>query len=421
TYITSSGGFSDIFVQKLDTSGNFLWVKKMGGTGTDWGRSIVDTSGNVYTTGTFEGTVDFNPGPGTEILISAGNTDIFVQKLDSSGNFLWVKQIGGTGSEGGRSAIDVSGNVYTTGSFEGTVDFDPGPGTANLDSSGNFVQKLDSSGNFLWAVQTGNVLLSSIKVDAFGNVYTSGIFGGTIDFDLGPGTAILTSLGGSDLFVQKLDASGNFLWVKQMGGNGSDCGRSITIDASGNLYTTGYFVISADFDPGPGTAILDSSEGLVFILKLDASGNYLWAIQMGGVGLGNYITVDSSGYIYTTGWFYNTADFDPGTGTANLTSAGEYDIFVHKLSPSPVGIIAHNFANELIIYPNPTHGDYSIDLGANYENATITITDILGKIIQTNTFNQNRLLNLKIEHTPGIYFLTIHSGNSQAILKIIKQ
>ncbi len=353
----TSAGSRDVFVQKLDASGNFLWAKSFGGSSSDEGWSIVDDSGNVYTTGYFEGTVDFNPGSGTANLTSAGFTDVFVQKLDASGNFLWAKSFGGSsisGDAGYSITVDASGNVYTTGDFEGTVDFDPGAGTVNLSSAGLadvFVQKLDASGNFLWAKSFGgssNDLGYSITVDFSGNVYTTGIFGGTVDFDPGAGTAILSSAGIQDVFVQKLNSSGNYLWAKSFGGSSADYGFSITVDASGNVYTTGWFEGTADFDPGVGTANLTSAGGEdVFVLKLNSSGNYLWVKSLGGSSSdqGLSIAVDASGNIYTTGSFAGLVDFDPGAGTANLSTSGIFDpdVFIQKIDASGNYLWAKSF------------------------------------------------------------------------------
>ncbi|MBK9256192.1 MAG: SBBP repeat-containing protein [Saprospiraceae bacterium] len=338
----TSAGFQDIFVSKLDANGNFLWAKSMGGTSSDIGIGIaVDGSGNVYTTGYFNGTIDFDPGAGMVNLSSAGNGDIFVSKLDANGNFLWAKSMGGTGEDIGRGiAVDGSGNVYTTGNFAGTVDFDPGAGTANLISAGSrdiFVSKLDANGNFLWAKSmggTGDDYAIAIAMDGSGNVYTTGNFAGTVDFDPGAGTANLISAGSRDIFVSKLDANGNFLWAKSMGGTAEDNGSGIVVDGSGNVYTMGNFQGTADFDPGAGTANLISAGSRdIFVLKLDANGNFLWAKSMGGTDIDNCygIALDGSGNVYTTGYFQGTADFDPGAGTANLTSAGGEDIFVSKL------------------------------------------------------------------------------------------
>ncbi len=337
---------------------DFEWAKPFGSTWPDQGQSIaIDASGNVYTTGYFQETVDFDPGTGTTNLTSAGRTDIFVQKMDASGNFLWAKSFGGTSYDHCYSiTVDSSGDVYTTGYFQGTVDFEPGAGTTNLTSAGAediFVQKMDALGNFLWAKSfggTSNDYGLSITVDSSGNVYTTGSFQRTVDFDPGAGTTNLISAGGYDIFVQKMDASGNFLWAKSFGGTSYGYGQSITVNASGNVYTTGYFFGTVDFDPGAGTTNLTSAGAEdIFIQKMDASGNFLWAKSFGGTsyGYGQSITLDSSGNVYTTGYFSGTVDFDPGTGTTNLASAGGYDIFVQKMDVSGNFLWAKSFGGIL--------------------------------------------------------------------------
>ena len=342
--LTATGN-RDIFVVKLDASGNLLWAKNMGGAGRDESTTIaVDGSGNVYTTGFFEGTADFDPNAGTANLTSAGAGDIFISKLDASGNFVWVKSIGDVGSDsGGTIAVDGSGNVYLMGSFTGTVDFDPNAGTVNLTPIGTddiFICKFTASGNLTWAKNiggTGSDFALDLAVDGSGNVYTTGGFQNTVDFDPNAGTANLTSSGSWDVFVSKLDASGNYVWAKKMGGASYDDGRSIAVDGSGNVYITGYFQATADFDPNAGSANLTSAGGFdIFVSKLDASGNYLWAKGMGSTA-NDYtyrLALDGSGNVYTVGNFSGTVDFDPGAGTASLSSAGGFDIFVSKLDAS---------------------------------------------------------------------------------------
>ena len=358
TFNLTSAGIYDIFISKLDAAGNFVWAKKMGGISNDEGFSIaLDASGNVFTTGYFQGTVDFDPGAGTFNLTSVGSADIFISKLNAAGNFVWAKKMGGIGGEEGYSIdLDGSGNVYTTGYFQGTVDFDPGAGTFNLTSAGSgdiFISKLDAAGNFVWAKKMGGTsgdYGNSIALDASGNVFTTGIFQGTVDFDPGAGTFNLTSAGNYDIFISKLDAAGNFVWAKKMGGTSVDYGYSIALDASGNVFTTGGFIGTVDFDPGVGTFILASAGSAdIFISKLDAAGNFVWAKQMGGIFPDESISIalNASGNVYTTGWFSGTVDFDPGVGTFNLTTAGSYDIFVHKMAeclapPATPGAISGN-------------------------------------------------------------------------------
>jgi type IX secretion system substrate protein/beta-propeller repeat-containing protein len=340
-----SKGYTNLFIQKLDASGNFLWAKSIGETGSVGGQLVkIDLAGNLYITGGFHNTVDFDPNSGIKNLTSNGASDIFVLKLDVSGNFLWAKSFGGAKDDYDEcSNIDAKGNIYITGRYKSTVDFDPGPGITNLTSNGDhdiFVQKLDASGNFLWAKSiggTGSDYSYSITVDIVGNAYTTGFFKSTIDFDPGLGVSNLTSNGAQDIFIQKLDASGNFVWAKSMGGPGYDYGHSITLDSKGNLYTTGSFVKTVDFDPGPGITNLTSNGGDdIFIQKLDASGNFLWAksIEGQGYGGGSIIITDSKNNLYITGVFKLTMDFDPGIGIKNLTSNGMIDFFVLKLDDS---------------------------------------------------------------------------------------
>ncbi|MCP4589121.1 MAG: hypothetical protein GY842_00110, partial [bacterium] len=148
----------------------------------------------------------------------------------------------------------------------------------------------------------------------------------------------MSSAGSYDIFVSKFDSAGDFVWAKRMGGSSIDRGERIAVDGAGNVYTTGVFEGTADFDPGPGTFNLSSAGSSdIFVSKFDSAGDFVWAKRMGGMSLdsGYGIAVDGAGNVYTTGYFRNTVDFDPGTGTFNLTSAGQADVFVSKLSGPP--------------------------------------------------------------------------------------
>ncbi|MHB8790762.1 MAG: InlB B-repeat-containing protein [Desulfobulbaceae bacterium] len=335
TFNLTSLSIRDIFISKLDSSGNFLWAKAIGGYlsySTGNSNISVDPSGNIYITSMFGGTFDFDPGAGTFYLTSAGESDIFILKLNSSGNFVWARSMGGANYDGvsGISA-DTSGNVYTTGSFFGTVDFDPGPGTFNLTSSATeydmFISKLDNDGNFVWARSMGGSS-SGISLDTSGNVYTTGGFTGTVDFDPGAGTFFLTSAGGGDIFISKLDSGGNFVWAKAMGSTTNDRGEDITVDTSGKVYASGIFQGSEAFGSGPWTNL--GIYWAIFVSKLNSAGDVVWFKVISGKGLTNYpggISVDTSGNVYSTGYFTDTIYFEP----FNLTSAGESDIFISKL------------------------------------------------------------------------------------------
>ena len=345
TAIRTSLGDWDVFIQKLDSDGNFLWVKTFGGASADHAESVfTDQNGNIYTAGRFRQTVDFDPGSGVASYSSSGDFDAFIQKLDSDGNFLWAKAFGGASDDEIYSLkVDNNGNVYTTGHFYGSVDFDPGSEVYTLATSENnrntFVQKMDTNGNFLWAKSFagGANWGTSLNLDSSGNIYTTGTIFGQTDFDPGSGTFLLNSSQYYGTFVQKMDSSGNFLWAKSFGGSYNLNTSYSTVDSSGNIYTTGSFDFPGDYDPSDGTSTLTSNGHQdVFIQKMDASGNFLWAKNFGGsceycVDVSKSIAVDSFGSIYTTGFFANITDLDPGPGIAHYTSAGNHDIFIQKL------------------------------------------------------------------------------------------
>jgi len=358
-----SAGSNDIFVCKLDSVGNLVWAKQMGGTGTDIGTSVcLDPWGNVFSTGYFSDTADFDPGIAVNNFISAGLVDIYISKLDNNGNFIWAKQVGNNPIEDGSGVcIDGLGNSYITGRFAHTVDFDPSSGVFNLVSNGQwdiFILKLDPAGNFVWVKQIGGVDIDegySITLDKSGNILTTGRFYGQVDFDPGIGTNYLTAGSILDVFISKLDSNGNFLWAKRMGNGGilySSNGNAIVTDNWGSVYTTGYFYGTVDFDPGPATYYLTvAGNGTAapddFIQKLDEFGNFVWAVKVGDTGLdyGKSIAVDLSGNVYTTGFFSDSPDFDPGIDTFNLSSNGSNDIFIYKLLQNFCNFMSVNFGS----------------------------------------------------------------------------
>jgi hypothetical protein len=261
--LTSAGG-NDIFLAKYDASGNYVWAKRMGGTSTDVGMSLaLDSTGNVLLTGYFKGVANFNPA-GTANLTSAGGNDIFLAKYDASGNYVWANKMGGTNEDQGASlAIDGSGNVVLTGTFNNFQNWDFSTFPATITSGKSiFLAKYNASGDNIWENHIGtNAAGSSLALDGSGNVVVTGNFIGTEDFDQGAGTANLTSAGLEDIYLAKYDASGNYVWSKGIGGSDYDQSTSLTLDGSGNVLLTGRFRGTADFDPSAGTTNLTSISG----------------------------------------------------------------------------------------------------------------------------------------------------------------
>lgn len=336
-----AGGFS---YQALSQTLPLEWAHNMPGAGGDSGKDIVvDANGNVILLSDFAATVDFETGLGVTNLTSAGSTDGSVAKYDSDGNLIWAVKFGGTGGDVATSIeLDNSGDIYVTGYFASTVDFDPGAGTANLTASGAFdvfVVKLDQNGTFIWAKQIGGTAGDAawdVQVDPSGNVLISGFHELTCDFDPNGGTANATSNGAADAFVLKLNSAGNYVWHYTFGSTNNDEARSLYIDNSSTAYVTGYFTGTVDFDFSGATQNLTGVSEEIFVLKINSAGSYTGAVSMGSTSFdsGRSIHVDSNNDILVTGYFSGTVDFDSGLGTNTKVSGGVRDIFVLKLNSS---------------------------------------------------------------------------------------
>jgi len=429
--LTSRGDF-DIFICKLDKDGNFIWANQIGSAEWDEGNSIeLDCLGNIVVTGYFQGTADFDPGPDTFLMTSEGINDIFVSKWDSSGKFIWTKQIGGPNREVGYSlAIDPNCNVYVTGQFMDKTNFNPGTDGFIFDSpSGpnSFICKFDRDGDFKWVKQIGegsNCQGSSISIDKAGNIYSTGaLFNKPGDFDPGPGIYELTPVHFWDAFISKLDPSGNFLWAKLIGGEENDWGKSIAIDIYGCVYYSGIFNEIVDFDPGDGVMNLSAlGNNDAFISKLDAKGNFEWVQKFGSSQWDNCcsLVVDKKGFIYATGEYMGMVDFNTGTEDYIL-NAKRVDIYVLKQSQSDFGKDRF-FSNRLFnLYPNPTDRTITILFDKEFEDVEISTYDITGKIIAITNFENQQSIELEIVGLPGVYLLKIQASMEKPeFVKVIK-
>lgn len=450
-------------------STTFEWAKSIGGQNYDDANSIVlDAQGNVYVTGRFQkfvGTeVDFDPGSGVYNIAAIGQYDAFVLKLNANGEFLWAKNFGGGGGgvpvTSNSITVDSNGNVYTTGFFPYTVDFDPSLtaeffltaenqfGNASTDI---FISKLDSNGNFVWAKRIGAQFFETgvaITNDSNDNIYISGKFAGTVDFDPNGGTAELTGVSASSGFILKLNSSGNFIWAKSISGAGKEVVTAITVDVLGNVFATGNFGSATDLDPG--AAVFKITGYGAFILKLDIDGNFIFA--KGFIGNSNLdcsaIKVDTNGNIFTTGTFQQTADFDPGAATYDLTGIyGNSDVFISKLNnlgefvwakkihsrstDSSKTIALDNLGNAYIaIYIE--RADFKIDNSASIdvyaatqgsENMIILKFDTTGVLLAKNALGGTSVVAMAVDnsynvHTCGTYVYSTDFNPDTPILSL---
>lgn len=491
TFLMTAVDERDAFISKFDSNGNFIWAKQFGDSAfIDEASTMgIDSLGNLYLTGSFLGSVDFDPGSGTFELTSQGlDRDIFILKLDSDGNFVWAKQIGGpfhfffpTPAHAAAIAVDAAGNQYLTGYFDGTIDFDPDPVdtfsmTSQVNSSDIFVCKLTTDGALVWAKQfKGNQghfggVGYDIAVNTLGEVYTTGTIGGNMDFD--PGTAIFylapSTPNHTESYLSKLDANGNFSWARTMGpGEGSAlavnelgevyCGgsvplgytprickldasgqliwekelggnhaQSIALDASGNVYTTGSCFGTNDFDPGQGVFQLSGGNSDTYIRKLDSSGNFVWAGLLSGTDQvwGCDMTIGENNAIYLAGYFSQTADFDPSISIFNLTGPSSgYNLFVTKLSQdSELGLTSNELQDGVVLYPNPTSGNITVICEGSYDALYFQLRNINGQLLSTQELKAGKQAEIELNQASGVYLLEISDQKQfRTVRRIVKK
>ncbi len=330
---------------------------QIGGTQSDTGRAIaIDAAGNVAIAGQFRGTVDFDPGPGVTELTSVSSFTNYVASYTPAGALRFVVPLGpGGGLVNERGvAFDAAGNVFVTGWFTGVGDFDPGPDLVSLvGTDGNtFVASYGPTGAYRFAFQIGGDELSvleagrDIAVDSIGNVYVAGLFPGEADFDPDEvDELIVESEGNTDAFLASYSNDGEVRFAFALGGTAGDNAWGVALDDADNVYVTGFFRESADFDPGPLVATLTSAgQEDAFLASYTSSGAYRYAVRMGGTQRdeARSVDVDDAGQAFITGFFLGTADFDPAVGLLELTAVANRDLFV--ASYDSVGGVRFAFA-----------------------------------------------------------------------------
>lgn len=424
------GNNQDAFIAKYDNNGNYLWAIGMGGLSTDRIFSIeLDNNGNVYTAGYFNLTVDFDPGSGvatlTAQLPSSGQSNLFFAKYSSNGNYLWANSL-----KSSSESIDVTSdgtNLYITGNFTDTVDFDPSNSTAELIGNAAlniFFAKYDANGNYVYAkhVQHASAITSygspgrGVKVDANGNLFLTGrfsSFNGT-DFDPGTGTALLNNSGSSmSVYLAKYNAAGDYVWAHKIDGD-SDV-NSFTFDNNGNLLLAGiYHSATVDFDFGAGVVNLPLYPHQTYFARYDTDGDYVDAKCFGGSAY-DYVygmEVNSSNELYCGGLFKSdSTDFDPSSGAAILNKTNSTlasNAFIAKYSLSAISSTTEVYGDNvsLQIFPNPSSGLFLIKTSTD-QPFDFRVTDLTGNILASGIVNQNNYTLNLTDIASGMYMISL--------------
>lgn len=325
------------------TAQSTAWTGKFGGDGEDVVLAIhSDAAGNTYTTGYFTSNCDFDITDGEYVLTTNMDFECFVQKTSADGTLMWAKSMGGAfGDYGTKITTNAEGDVYLTGVFQDTADFDPGDGEYLLTSAGSldiFVVKLRANGDFVWAKNFPGAEYeesNGIGTDSDGNVYVSGYFYSEIDFNPGDEAYPLTPDGG-DGFLVKLNKDGDFIWAQKIGGLDFDLATGMTATPNGGVYMSGNFQGTVDFDPSNGIALLsaDPDTSGIFLYQVDANGDFVKAVKIGQVasaGYGLSVAVDSTGAAYVTGYIGGQGTFETTGGTVTITPVDFLNGYVAKV------------------------------------------------------------------------------------------
>ena len=411
-YVLDAGDIFRNFILKLDADGQLVWARLTGRIGFP-SRSQIDLNadGHLLITGIFNGSVDFDPGPGNVTFSSLGSYDSFVISLDTDGNLNWAKTITGNETELINDfELDHEGNLLITGGFSGHADFDPGPDqnlvTATSDLNG-FVLKLNGDGTLNWVkafTGTGKTSATRIKTSQSGIIYVAATLSGTIDFN--PGTTVnnLTKEGPEAMVLVKLSNTGEFENAVSFGENDYFNFPILAIDNHSNIYVTGSFTGSSDFDPGPANVTLTST-GItdLFYAVFDNQLNLLSAVHCPGqrVAACRAVIITTNGAVLSTGFFERTVDFDPGTADYSLTSpTNNADIFLLKLNSSVSAAKDHPVIPGLAIFPNPAQDHLFIDVPESSDPVVVEIVDSRGNILSVRNI-ENQLTQSPVELQTG--------------------
>lgn len=498
-----------VFIIKLDFSGRFKWAHNIGNSYSGYGQLHVDAEGNVIFTCSADDTYDYDPGPA---IFRVPDKSMIIRKFDNNGNLLWVKSLDKKNPGGGTIArgltTDESGNIYLHGYVSGVVDIDPGVGIFEVRCDGmyewgGFVCKLDRDGNFSWGKflhcgapsgswavnNTNNLFLDSKK-----NLYFTGSYTGSVDFDPGPGTfTMATATGATEGFVCKLDGSGNFIWARRM--SGSYVRETVLAgDQQDNVYIAGIFSYSIDPSPGWHSYILNARgpSTNTFVMKLDTAGTLKWAkgiYAKKGAGNQNFIHVDKRGHIYLTGFlvdsvflydrskqytlmkadddeagilikldsggkllgskvlattgvrsmfytayvdkqsniyfagnFEDSVLLDPDASATKLYTKGRTSMYLMKLAqPIPLSLHSFGTVENCTVYPNPTNGPLTLLIDGFAKEATAEVFSISGLRLLSHTTRQNRA-ELDLSHYPtGMYLIRVSDQERKTYIKVLKQ
>lgn len=420
----SLAGQNDAFLVKFDNNGNPIWATYFGGEYYDEGYSCaVDHSGNVYMAGFAWSSTGITTS-GAHQPTSGGATDGFLVKFDSSGTKQWSTYYGGELWETGYCATDPAGNVYLAGFTSSTVNISTTGAHQTILGWGDDANlvKFNSDGVRQWGTYYGGSDYDwayFIATDSAGNVYLDGHTGS--DGVIATPGAFQTTRGGSyDAFLAKFDGTGTRIWGTYYGGTGQERASACTVDSNNNIIVAGYTYSAENIASSNAFQTVYGGNQDVFAVKFDNNGNRIWGSYFGGDGddFGAFCSSDAEGNIYLTGHTNSTSNIST-TGAFQTGSGGSMDAFLVKISDADLGVNNASLKS-LTIYPNPATDYIYIKNPQNIKISNLEIYSVDGKRI----LSQNQIQNEKIEVSKlreGLYILRLQTNEGDQNLKFIKK
>ncbi len=349
----NSYGEEDIYLAQYQNNLSLDWALSLGGLNTDKGMAIAeDPAGNLYLAGEYEGKLYFNNQGQSDSLVGQANLAAFLAKYSPQGDLLWIQNI--TGNPGfafiNDLSVNASAQIAVAGLYQGSISLDGVNTTPIASNRAAFLAVYDSAQGLVWEQivdGSSNEYGLSTLAASNGDFYLGGSYRNTVDFD--PGSAVLnrsSSFGTNDIFITKYNSSGAFQWVRTYGQRNFEGARDICEDSQGNLYITGEFEGTVDFNPPQLDTLSSAGATDAFILKLDPNGSFIWAKQLGGsnndIGYGLQV---KNGLVFHVGSFYNTIDLNPNADTLFATAVARRDIYLQVLDTAGNFVQGLSFGN----------------------------------------------------------------------------
>jgi hypothetical protein len=395
----ASAGKTDAFLAKYSRFGEFQWVRTLGGAENDAGTALTtDSANNVYIIGTFSDTIAVDAKTGTN-LTSPNGTGAFICQFTSAGEFGWARSFSGNEDASGYAAgFDPVGNVYVAGSFSGQVTFNALEGKDKFTAYGlrdGFITKLTTAGTYVWTAIVGGAAVDEVTamaVEPTGIIYITGYFGSVFDLDPGATTENVTAFGISDVFLVKLNPSGQKVWGKTIGGAGKEQAYAVAVNDLGEVAIGGTFEQSFDFDSSSASDVhISGGKTDGFVTRYTSAGVYRWTRVFGGTGDDqvNGLAFDTESNLYVAGGFSGQTNFMRSFGGSDLkTSVGLMDAFATRITDTggygatvKVGGLKDDVANTISF----SRIDLTLYWGGSFQE-TANLDPRLNKIETHNAF-----------------------------------